>query len=240
MSKKDNSPRVTQRDKINQEFRVKEFLWTKRQLEIIDVLKDKNVQIAIVNGPAGSAKTLLSAFVALEYFKQKKVSDILYVRTVIESASKSLGYMPGELSDKFKPYLAPLEEKLDELLDKDITDKLIKEERISAIPVNFLRGHSFNCKFIIADEVQNYTWKEITTLITRIGKFSKMILCGDTMQSDIGDKSGFQQAINIFSDEESIRNGIVSIQLTEEDIMRSQIVKFIVQKINKNPHLNFA
>lgn len=234
MSKKDTSPRISQRNKISEDFNIKQFNWTNRQKQIIEVLQDKHARIVFLEGPAGSSKTLLSAYIALEYLKQKRISDIIYVRTVVESASKSLGFMPGELSDKFKPFLAPLEEKLDELLDRPAIDKLLKDERIVAIPVNHLRGHSFNCKFIIADEVQNYTHKEIITLITRIGRFSKMILCGDSFQSDINGKSGLQDIINIFSDEDSIKNGIVSLKLTEEDIMRDEIVKFIVRKITAN------
>ena len=87
------------------------------------------------------------------------------------------------------------------------------------------------------DEAQNSTKKELTTLLTRVGHFSKLFVCGDPMQSDINGKSGFAEICNIFSDEESAKNGIHVFYLTEEDIVRSELVKYIVKKLNLYNHV---
>jgi phosphate starvation-inducible PhoH-like protein len=236
MKKIDKSVRVVQREKISQNFEIKEFKWTERQIEIIKQLLNKENKIIFISGPAGSSKTLLSVLAALKYLQEKRVSELLYVRTVIESASKSLGFLPGAESDKFKPFIIPLEDKLHELLNKLEIDRLFKEDRIKCLPVNFLRGSSFNSKFIIADETQNFTYKELVTLITRIGQFSKMILVGDTMQSDVNGNSGFKQIIDIFDNEDSRKQGIIHIKLSSEDIMRSGIVRYIVETLEKVKH----
>ena len=236
--KKDKSVRVTQREKLTQPFEIKEFNWTENQRQIIAQLLNKENKIIFISGPAGSSKTLLSVFAALTYLKEKRVGELLYVRTVIESASKSLGFLPGAESDKFKPFMLPLEDKLYELLNKSSIDGLFKEDRIKCLPVNFLRGSSFNNKFIIGDELQNFTKKEIITLITRIGQFSKMILCGDLMQSDVNGHSGFGDILDLFSDEASQKHGIIHIKLTAADVMRSPIVKFIVEKLENTKNVD--
>jgi phosphate starvation-inducible PhoH-like protein len=116
-------------------------------------------------------------------------------------------------------------------LPKHDIDKLKKEERIHGFPINFLRGLSWNAKCIVADEAQNMSKKELTTLITRVGEFSKLFICGDPDQSDINGKSGFVPMMNIFDDEESRNNGIYVFKFDEDDIVRSGLVKFILKKL---------
>lgn len=229
--KEDKSIIVPQRDKVQQAFEIKEFPWTPRQKEVIDLILNKETKIVFLKAPAGAAKTLLSVFCGLKLLTEKKVSDITYVRSIIESASKGLGSLPGTIEEKFDPFLMPLEDKLEELIKTSDIQKLKSDSRIQAIPINFLRGSTFNARYIIADETQNFSLKEIITLITRLGRFSKMILCGDTMQSDLMGKSGFQPIIDIFNDEESRKQGIHVVTLGKEDIMRSEILKFIVEKL---------
>ena len=113
---------------------------------------------------------------------------------------------------------------------KDI-ETLQKENRLDSIPLGFLRGLNWNAKCIVADEAQNMTVKEITTLITRVGEFSKVFVLGDPDQSDINGKSGFMKIMNAFDDVESKENGIYTFKFTEEDIVRSSLVKYIVKKL---------
>ena len=135
--------------------------------------------------------------------------------------------------EKMAPYIQPLLEKLYELLPKNQIDLLEKEERIDSIPLGFLRGLNWNAKCISADEAQNMTVKELITLITRTGEFSKVFIMGDPEQSDINGKSGFIKTLNIFDDEESRQNGIFVFKFDEEDIVRSVLVKYIIKKIKK-------
>ena len=191
------------------------------------------ILIMFVEGPAGSTKTYAAVFAALRELQKNDDMDLLYVRTAIESADKGLGALPGTLEDKFNPYMAPLEDKLDELLPPTtpIAEELIQSGRIQAMPINFLRGANWINKIIIADESQNFTFKELVTLITRIGENSKLIICGDMMQSDINGKTGFYDMIKLFDCEESRDRGIHCFRFTEDDILRSKILKYIVQKL---------
>ena len=238
--KKDLSPRVTQRDKINNALDIKQFEWTPKQQQFIELALHKETKILFVNGHAGTAKTLLSVFVGLNMLNAKKISDIVYIRSLVESASKGMGYLPGEADDKFAPFMMPLEDKMLELLNQSEINKLKQDKRIQAIPINFLRGASFNAKFLLADESQNFDFKELTTLITRLGQFSKMIVCGDTRQSDINGKSGFKNMFNLFNTETSRANGIYCFEFTNEDVMRSGVVKFILETLEEYDKTNKA
>lgn len=131
------------------------------------------------------------------------------------------------------PYIQPLIDKLDELIPKCDVEKLKHQERIHGFPINFLRGLNWNAKVIVADEAQNMTKKELITLITRVGEFSKLYICGDPDQSDINGKSGFVSVMDMFDDQESRDNGIFIYKFTEEDIVRSGLVKFILKKLKK-------
>lgn len=234
MANKDNSLRIVQRDKFKEQFQIKEFKWEDFQTNVINQLLDTKNSIILLSGPSGCSKTLLSVLAGLKYLQEKRVSQLVYTRTIIESASKSLGSLPGEDWQKFRPFSIPLEEKLEELLSQSDINKLFKDDRIKTIPINYLRGCQFNASFIIADEIQNWSWKETITLLTRAGRFTKIILAGDLTQSDLNGKSGFKQILETFDDQDSRNHGIITIHLGKEHIMRSEIVRFIVEKLEKS------
>lgn len=228
---KDRSPVVHQRNKIEHYLTILHRELTEKQKRFIDLALDKKVKLLLVSGPAGSTKTYLSVLAALLLMNEKKVSDILYVRSIVESADVKMGTLPGEADDKLSPYKRPLIDKLDELLPKEDIQYLIKDNRLEGLPIGYLRGLNWNAKAVIGDEMQNCTKKELITLMTRTGEFSKVFLCGDPQQSDINGRSGFQSIFNLFNDDESKENGIYTFEFTEDDILRSALVKFIVQKI---------
>jgi len=194
---------------------------------------DKATKLMFVSGPAGTSKTYMAVYAALLMLNQRRVSDLIYIRSAVESSDAKLGFLPGLAEEKMAPYIQPLMDKLQELLPKSDVDVLTKEQRITAIPIGFLRGLNWNAKVIIADEAQNMTQKEIFTLITRVGEFSKVFVLGDPEQSDINGKSGFVKMISYFEDEESRQNGIQVFRFTEEDIVRSGLVQFIIKKVKK-------
>jgi phosphate starvation-inducible PhoH-like protein len=230
---KDNSPYVFQRDKIAFDLQLRELPWTQKQKDIIELMTHKDTKVLFLSGPAGTSKSIVSTYCALKLLNEKRVSEVIYIRSVIESASKSLGYLPGTQEEKMSPFLSPLVDKMEELLPQCDVNKLVNEGRVKGIPINFLRGASFNVNFIIADEMQNAEFSEIQTIITRIGNFSKFIFCGDPMQTDIHDKSksGFKPIFDIFNNQESRDRGIFCVELGKEDILRSEILKFIVEKL---------
>jgi phosphate starvation-inducible PhoH-like protein len=208
---------------------------TAKQKKLLGIALDAESQIIFVTGPAGSSKTYISVYSALRLLSQNQELDLIYVRTIIESAEKGLGALPGDLNDKFNPYMIPLEEKLYEILPKNTTTKkdLFASGRIEAMPINFLRGVDWKNKIVIMDEAQNATFKELTTLITRLGENSKLFICGDMMQSDINGKSGFGEMIKTFSDQGSVEKGIHTFEFFERDIKRSEILKYIIKKLTK-------
>lgn len=211
-------------------FKERKFKFTEKQQQLLKILLGDETKIVFIAGPAGTSKTFMAVYAALNLINHNE-KDIIYIRTIAESGEKSLGSLPGTVGEKFQPYLLPLEDKIQEIIEPTDVHRLKDDGRISATPINFLRGSTLTDKIVIADEVQNFTFKEITTLLTRVGDGSKIFLCGDFMQSDIKGKNGFIDFYDLFSDEDSAQHGIFSFEFTEEDIKRSEILKFIVRKI---------
>lgn len=214
---------------------LKQFNFTERQKQVIKVALDKDTKVVFISGPAGTSKTLLSVYVAIRSIIDNSKIDIKYVRTVAESAEKSLGFLPGTSTDKLSPFLMPLLDKLEELLPPQQSNFLIEQNIIEGLPINHVRGASWRDKVAIFDEAQSASTKELVTFLTRIGEGSKMMILGDPDQSDIGDKSGFRKMFNLFNTPESVAKGIHCFEFFEEDIMRSEILKYIVSVFKKLP-----
>jgi phosphate starvation-inducible PhoH-like protein len=210
------------------------FELTAKQKEFLKIAFDEDTKIIFVSGPAGSSKTFISIYAALQLFNMNMERDIFYVRTIAESGEKNLGSLPGDVNEKFHPFMMPLMDKLTELMRPDQIKLMLEENIIQCAPINYLRGASWANKLVIADESQNFTRKELITLITRIGENSKYFICGDTMQSDINGKTGFEPLLNIFDDEEAKEHGIHTFRFSKEDIVRSEILKFIVDRLENN------
>lgn len=219
---------------LKQNIIVNSLKLDEKQLHFLEKSLASKTKIMFINGPAGTSKTYMSVYSALRLLSAMDELDLVYVRTVIESAEKGLGALPGDLAEKFNPYMAPLMDKLDEMLPKNTSLKhdLLEKGRISAMPINFLRGASWRDKVIVADEAQNFTFKELVTLVTRLGENTKLFICGDSMQSDINGKSGFNDMCRLFNDYRSRQKGIEYFEFNEEDIKRSAILRYIVQKLN--------
>jgi phosphate starvation-inducible PhoH-like protein len=231
--KQDRSPIIPQRSKLRTNLEIYKRELTPKQRTFLDLALDKQSKLIFISGPAGTSKTFLAVRAALEMISTKRVSDLIYVRSVVESAETKMGFLPGEVGDKMAPFLKPLVDKLDEFLPRNQVDLLRKEERISGYPVGHLRGSSWNAKVIIGDEAQNMTFKEILTLITRTGEFTKVFIIGDPEQADINGKSGFIKMISAFDDDESREHGIHVFRFDDDDIVRSGLVRFISKKIKK-------
>lgn len=127
----------------------------------------------------------------------------------------------------------PLIEKLNEIIDHGSIAPLFEQEIIKAIPVNFVRGLTFNRSVVIIDEAQNLTRKELTTILTRFGQKSLYIVCGDTFQNDIKD-TGFEKVFHAFDTAKAANRGIHSLTFTKNEIVRSEILKFIVEVLEES------
>jgi len=211
-------PKITMRGLLN--------INAKHQ-EMLRYIQDEKTNMVFVNGPAGTAKTYVGVYGALELLKTEKVDEIIYIRSIIESASKSMGALPGELDDKFQPYTMPLIDKLSEILPSQEIQPLFEAQMIRTVPVNFTRGLTFNRACVIIDEAQNLTKKELVTILTRFGNKSTYIVCGDTFQNDIKD-TGFGDIMTKFDTPKSKTHKIFCCNFDKTDIVRSAILKYIV------------
>jgi phosphate starvation-inducible PhoH-like protein len=224
--------RLNQSSKIK--IKKKNFRLTAKQVQLLGMILNPENKIIFISGAAGTSKTYMALYGAIEMMSEDVDKQLIYIRSIIESADKGLGSLPGDIAEKFDPFLMPLYDKLEEIVAPQDVAHLKTVGRISAVPINFLRGASWNNKIIVADESQNFSAKELITLITRIGEGSKIIICGDPMQSDIGKaKSGFMPMLQTFNDEESKQRGIQTFMFSKEDIVRSEILKFIVKKLEE-------
>lgn len=215
-------------------IKLKKINLTDKQRSLLKIMFDWDTSVIFISGPAGTSKTFIAIYGALQLYNMNNERGITYVRTIAESGEKSLGALPGEMEEKINPYMMPMNEKLDELLIPGQDRVLNQKQVINVMPINYLRGASWQNEIVIADESQNFTFKELTTLMTRIGEGSKLIICGDPMQSDIGNKSGFADMFSIFDDEESEKRGIHCFAFGPSDIKRSEILKYIIRKLQKS------
>ena len=216
------------------QFKERKFKFTQNQVDFLKTALDQETKLMFLAGPAGTAKTYMAVYSALQAAMTSGLEkDILYVRSIAESSQRGLGSLPGSIDEKFSVFAGPFYDKLDEMLStSDI--KLLREKRMfECMPVNFVRGANWNDRVVIIDEAQNFTYNELMTVLTRIGENSKIIICGDMMQSDIRD-SGFNKIFEAFDDEESKQRGVHCTRFGVEDIKRSEILKFIVSKLEKN------
>ena len=145
-------------------------------------------QIVIITGRAGCGKSLVSAQCALDFLFKKQCDQILITRAAVE-VGHSLGFLPGSLNEKFDPYLEAFQENLIKCYDKIKVEELIRDKKVVALPVQFIRGKTVD-DILIVEEAQNLTKAEMLAILTRLGKTGKMIINGDNEQTDITTKNG--------------------------------------------------
>jgi phosphate starvation-inducible PhoH-like protein len=153
-------------------------------------------QIVIVTGRAGSGKSLICAQAALDFLMKKQCDHIYVTRATIEVGG-SLGFLPGDLEDKFNPYLEAFQENLEKCYDKVKIQELVKNKRVIAYPVQFIRGKTID-DVLVVEEAQNLTKGEMLAILTRLGKNGKIIINGDNEQKDIKESyTGLSYAIEL-------------------------------------------
>ena len=177
-------------------------------------------------GPAGTGKTYLAVAAAVATLNLKKVKRIILTRPAVEAGEK-LGFLPGDLNEKGDPYLKPLFDALNDMLDFDTVSRLMDKQIIEIAPLAFMRGRTLNDAFIILDEAQNTTSSQMKMFLTRIGFNSKCIVTGDVTQVDLDKniKSGLIDAQSILKDIE----GISFCSFDETDVVRHSLVRRIIE-----------
>lgn len=142
--------------------------------------------ITVIKGMAGSGKTLVATQVALDMLFTRQVEKIIITRPTV--SKEDIGFLPGDIREKMDPWLAPIYHNLHMLYNQEKIQKLVDEGTIEIVPFAFLRGRTFVNSFVIVDEAQNVTHNQMETVIGRLGKNSKMAICGDMAQIDLKDK----------------------------------------------------
>jgi phosphate starvation-inducible PhoH-like protein len=192
------------------------------QSQYVDAIDHNTIVFGI--GPAGTGKTYLAMAKAVQALQRKEVSRIILTRPAVE-AGERLGYLPGTLTDKIDPYLRPLYDALNEMLDPDLVPKLLAAGTIEVAPLAYMRGRTLNDSFIILDEAQNTTPEQMKMFLTRLGFNSKMVVTGDITQVDLPNAaSGLRLVTRVLKDIDDIHFA----RLTSEDVVRHSLVGRIV------------
>jgi len=162
-------------------------------------------QIVIITGRAGSGKSLVGAITALDFLNTKQCDKILVSRSAIE-VGKSLGFLPGDLKEKFNPYMESLIENLYKCGDRIKIDEYVKSGKIQALPIQFIRGKTID-DILIVEEGQNLTVKEMEAILTRLGTSGKIVINGDSSQRDTTETyTGLDFAIELSKNIEGIKH----------------------------------
>lgn len=201
---------------------------TKGQAKYIKTMLTND--LTFCTGPAGTGKTYLAVAIAVSMLKKKQIRRIVLARPAVEAGEK-LGFLPGDIQAKVNPYLRPLFDALEDMMDFTQMKKFIELDIIEIIPLAFMRGRTLNEAVIICDEAQNTSALQMLMVLTRLGHGSKMIITGDITQIDLerGQKSGMIEAIEILR---RIK-GIGCVELNQKDIVRHRLVQNIVQAYKK-------
>mgnify|MGYP002624655937 CR=1 FL=1 len=197
---------------------------TEGQCALVQGMREADMVFA--EGPAGSGKTFLAVAEALRLVLSHEKSSIVLTRPVVE-AGESLGYLPGDLQEKVNPYIRPLYDSMHAVLPRETVKRLSESGIIEIAPLAYMRGRTLNDSVIILDEAQNTTVEQMKMFLTRMGENSKVFVTGDLSQIDLPHHvvSGLAHALKILKN----ISGISINRLSAEDVVRSGLVKKIIQ-----------
>ena len=210
---------------------------TENQQSYIDWMRDDSVDIVVAIGPAGTGKTMLACYAAVEALRLKQINKIVITRPVV-SVDEEIGFLPGGVASKMDPWTRPVFDVLRETYSAKEIERMMEEGVLEIVPLGFMRGRTFKHAWIVADEMQNSSPTQMLMLATRIGEGSKMIITGDLNQSDRPGPNGLQE---IYSKLESASDieCIKVITLETEDVQRSRAAKAVLnlyEGLSIEPH----
>ncbi len=192
------------------------------QKEYVDAIEENTIVFGI--GPAGTGKTYLAMAKAVQALQRKEVTRIILTRPAVE-AGERLGFLPGTLTDKIDPYLRPLYDALNEMMDPEIVPRLMATGTIEVAPLAYMRGRTLNDSFVVLDEAQNTTPEQMKMFLTRLGFGTKMVVTGDITQVDLPQgSSGLRLVTRVLKDIDDIHFS----RLTSDDVVRHSLVGRIV------------
>jgi phosphate starvation-inducible PhoH-like protein len=177
-------------------------------------------------GPAGTGKTYLAMATAVAALVERRVKRIVLARPAVE-AGERLGFLPGDLAEKVNPYLRPLYDALNEMMDEERAASLIERGAVEVAPLAFMRGRTLNDAFVILDEAQNTSSEQMKMFLTRLGFSSQAVITGDPTQTDLppGSTSGLLEAVDLLSGIE----GIAFVYFSDQDVVRHPLVQQVIR-----------
>lgn len=195
---------------------------TENQKRLLEALADKECEQVLVTGPAGTGKTFLTVSYAADMFNRRMIKKIVIARPAV-GAGPTIGLLPGDLHEKMAVWLAESINILKDRLGEEVFEIALKRGDIEIVALEHIRGRSFSNSFILVTEAQNTTVEEMISLVTRVGENSKLILDGDTRQTDIKKENGLAWASSMVKTVPALarRSGVVNFQI--EDVVRSGI-----------------
>ena len=197
------------------------------QKSYVDAIDDHTIVFGI--GPAGTGKTYLAMAKAVQALTRKEVDRIILTRPAVE-AGERLGFLPGTLTDKIDPYLRPLYDALNEMMDPELVPKLLASGVVEVAPLAYMRGRTLNNAFIVLDEAQNTSPEQMKMFLTRLGFGSKIVVTGDITQIDLPTgASGLQLVTRVLDGIDDIHFA----RLTSDDVVRHSLVGRIVDAYTK-------
>lgn len=198
------------------------------QRAYLDAIEQNTITLGV--GPAGTGKTYLAVAEAVAAFRAERVNRIILTRPAVEAGEK-LGFLPGDLKEKLDPYLQPLYDALNDMIPPAKLAKYLEEGTVQIAPLAYMRGRTLDNAFVILDEAQNTTLSQIKMFLTRMGRNARFIVTGDVTQIDLPKKSdsGLTRSMEILRGVE----GIGIVEFDKRDIVRHQLVKYIVDAFDK-------
>ena len=196
---------------------------TPGQARLVEAARQSDIVFAV--GPAGTGKTYTAVALAVSALKSRQVKKIVLTRPAVE-AGESLGFLPGGFKDKVDPYLRPLYDALEDMMERDKIQSYLERNIVEIVPLAYMRGRTLNTAFVILDEAQNATAGQMKMFLTRLGAGSRAIVTGDASQTDLPSRaqSGLVRAREIL---EGV-DGISFIDFSKEDVVRHKLVKDII------------
>lgn len=207
---------------------------TPKQKKYTELLQNRDTNLVIAHGPAGTGKSWLACKIAIEQLKENKVNKIVLTRPIVSVEDEDLGFLPGNIDEKMNPWIQPLYDIFIDEQSKAELNSMLKSGKIEIVPIGFMRGRTFTDTYVIADEMQNSSPSQMKMILTRLGENSKIVVTGDTSQCDLElSENGLDNLLKLLkkyyeNTYEMYGDNIGIIEMNSEDIKRNIFVKKII------------